>query len=269
MLQTTLNNGHSMPMLGLGVSGMYGADAVRAIRSALTIGYRLIDTAAMYDNEAAVGRAVRESGIGRAEIFVTTKVKDTYQGYDSTIRAFEESLNRINCGYIDLYLLHWPSRSHRREMWRAMETLHQQGRIRSIGVCNYPIPLLEEFQDYADIVPAVNQVEFSPYLYSEDLLRYCQGQGIQLQAYSPLTQGKRLDDPRLIATAIKYGKTPAQIMLRWILHHGVSAIPKSNNVRRLRENLDIFDFDLLPEDLARLDGFHEGLRIFDDPMNYI
>jgi diketogulonate reductase-like aldo/keto reductase len=248
---------------------MYGTDAVRAIGSALTVGYRLIDTAAMYDNEAAVGRAVRESGIGRAEIFVTTKVKKIHQDYDSTMRAFEESLNRINCGYIDLYLLHWPSRSHRRETWKAMETLYRQKRIRSIGVSNYPIPLLEELQDYAEIVPVVNQVEFSPYLYSEDLLRYCQGQGIQLQAYSPLTQGKRLDDPILIAIAMKYGKTPAQIMLRWILQHGVSAIPKSSNVCRLRENLDIFDFDLLPEDLARLDRLHEGLRLFDDPMNYI
>ncbi|WP_429419159.1 aldo/keto reductase [Nocardia sp. GAS34] len=267
--RTTLNNGRAMPMLGLGVSGMYGEDAVRAITSALAIGYRLIDTAALYDNEAAVGQAVRESGVDRAEIFITTKVKNLHQGYDSTMRAFEASLSRLNCDYIDLYLLHWPSRSHRKETWRALETLYRQKAVRSIGVCNYPVPLLEELQTYADTVPAVNQVEFSPYLYSEDLLRCCQSLGIHLQASCPLAQGKRLDDPRLTAVAAKYGKTPAQIMLRWILQHGVSAIPKSSNVRRLHENLDVFDFDLQPDDAARLDRLHEGLRIFDDPMDYV
>ncbi|MBU3060416.1 aldo/keto reductase [Nocardia sp. NEAU-G5] len=267
--RTTLNNGRSMPMLGLGVSGMYGADAVRAITSALTIGYRLIDTAALYDNEAAVGQAVRESGIDRAEIFITTKVKNIHQGYDNTMRAFEESLNRLDCDYIDLYLLHWPSRSHRKETWRALETLYAQKRIRSIGVCNYPVPLIEELQDYAETVPAVNQVEFSPYLYSEDLLRCCQSHGIHLQASCPLAQGRRLDDPRLAAVAVKYGKTPAQIMLRWILQHGISAIPKSSKLHRMRENIDIFDFDLQPDDVARLGLLHEGLRIFDDPMDYV
>jgi methylglyoxal/glyoxal reductase len=269
MMHATLANGRTMPLLGLGTFNVYGSEAVRAVRHALDIGYRLIDTAAMYGNEAAIGRAVRDSGIDRSDIFIITKVSNVEQGYDSTLRACEQSLHRLQCDYVDMYLIHWPMRGTREDTWKAMETLYRQGKARGIGVSNYVIPVLAELQGYAMEAPLLNQVEFSPYLYLQDLLEYCRRRGIQLQAHSPLTTGRRLDDPKLLALARKYDKTAAQIMLRWILQHGVSAIPKSADPRRLQENLRIFDFALAPEDMARLDQFHENLRIIDDPMDYL
>ncbi|MDX1908465.1 MAG: aldo/keto reductase [Bacteroidia bacterium] len=263
---TTLNNGIQMPLLGLGVYDMYHSEAVQAVSWALEIGYRLIDTAALYRNEAEIGQAVRESTVPRAEIFITTKVHNQDQGYDNTLRAFEESLRKLNCDYIDLYLIHWPLKATRRETWRALEQLYMEGRVRAIGVANYLLPFLDELATYAQVVPVVNQVEFSPYLYQQALLQTCQQRGIVLQAYTPLIRGQRMHDPRLKALAYAYDKTPAQIILRWAIQLGVSTIPKSARRSRLEENFQVFDFELSADDMAILATFDEGLRIVDDPM---
>ncbi len=264
-----LNNGVEMPLLGLGVYDMYGREAETAVIRALEIGYRLIDTATLYENEAEVGRAVRASGLPRQELFVTTKVANPDQGFDATLRAFEASLQRLKFDYIDLYLVHWPIKGKRRATWQALEKLYEEGRVRAIGVANYLQPFLEELATYARVVPAVNQVEFSPYLYLKDLLVYCRDRGIQLQAYSPLLRGIRLKDPRLLALADRYGKTPAQLILRWDMEHGVSAIPKSSNPQRLLENTGLFDFQISADDMAFMDTFHENLRVVEDPMTML
>lgn len=265
---TRLHNGVEMPLVGLGVYDLYGAAAVQAVAWALEIGYRLIDTAAMYRNEAEVGQALRQSGLPRAEVFLTTKVHNADQGYDATLRAFDESLRRLHCDDVDLYLIHWPLRRTRKDTWRALERLYAENRVRAIGVSNYLVPFLEELRGYASVVPMVNQVEFSPYLYRKDLLAYCRAHHIQLQAYSPLARGRRLDDPKLRALAEAYGKTPAQIMLRWMVQHGVGVIPKSASRHRLEENFGLFDFHLHDADMARLDTFDENFRVVEDPMGY-
>lgn len=265
-ITTTLNNGISMPLLGLGVYDMYKKDAEQAVLWALETGYRLIDTAAMYENEVEIGNAVRESSIARNELFITTKVHNIDQGFDQTLRAFDESQRKLNCEYIDLYLVHWPIKVSRKDTWKALERIYSEGRVRAIGVANYLIPFLDELATYGNIIPAVNQVEFSPYLYLEDLLKYCQTKQIQLQAYTPLVRGQRMNDPKLVFLAQKYAKTPAQIILRWALQHGVSTIPKSANLARIKENFDVFDFEIDAEDMSIMVTFHENFRVVEDPM---
>ncbi|MBL7814215.1 MAG: aldo/keto reductase [Saprospiraceae bacterium] len=267
-LYTTLNNGVKMPLLGIGVYDMYRQEAEQAVLWALETGYRLIDTAAMYQNEAEIGQAVQQSGIARQDIFITTKVHDNDQGYDKTLKAFDTSLKKLNCDYIDLYLVHWPLRATRKDTWQALERLYTEGVVRAIGVANYLLPFLNELETYANLVPAVNQVEFSPFLYLKDLHDYCQKNNIQLQAYTPLMRGQKLDDPRLVAIAQKHGKTSAQIVLRWALEHGVSTIPKSANWHRIRENFDVFDFNLSPEDKVVLDNLNQNFRMVEDPMDW-
>ena len=266
-LYTTLHNGLRMPLLGLGVYDMYHQEAEQAVSWALELGYRLIDTASMYQNEVEIGHAVRHSAVPRSEIFITTKVNNADHGYDQTLRAFDESLRKLHCDYIDLYLVHWPLRPTRKDTWLALETLYREGRVRAIGVANYLVPFLDELQGYAQEIPMVNQVEFSPYLYLADLLSYCQGRRIQLQAYTPLVRGQRFGDPRLVALAERYAKSPSQLILRWALQHGVSTIPKSANYLRLKENFEVFDFEISPADMALMDGFNENLRVVDDPMS--
>lgn len=266
-LYTTLNNGHQMPLLGLGVYDMYNREAEQAVLWALETGYRLIDTAEMYKNETEIGNAVRESGINRNELFVTTKVNNDDQGFDKTLRAFEESLKKLNIDYIDLYLVHWPIKATRKNTWLALEKLYTEGRVKAIGVANYLVPFLTELESYANIVPAVNQVEFSPYLYLKDLIDVCKQKDIQLQAYTPLVRGMRMNDPRLQSLAQKYNKTPAQIILRWALQHGVSSIPKSANLQRIKENFDVFDFEINQTDMNFIDTFDENLRVVEDPMD--
>jgi methylglyoxal/glyoxal reductase len=265
-LHTTLNNGITMPLLGLGVYDMYNREAEEAVTNALEIGYRLIDTAAMYKNESEIGNAIRASAISRSEIFLTTKVADGDQGYDNTLRAFDESSRKLNCDYIDLYLVHWPIKKTRKHTWKALEKLYADKRVRAIGVANYLIPFLNELATYSEITPAVDQVEFSPYLFLEDLLYECRRKHIQLQAYTPLVRGQRFTDPKLIALASQYEKTPAQIILRWILQLGVSTIPKSSNLIRLKENFDVFDFQISEPDMKRINAFNENFRVVDDPM---
>lgn len=266
---TELNNGITMPLLGLGVYDMYNEEAERAILQALEIGYRLIDTASMYNNEVEVGNAIRQSGLPREAIFLTTKVNDSDHGYDQALRAFESSQNKLNCEYIDLYLVHWPIKNKRQDTWRALERLYQEGQVRAIGVANYLEPFLDELLPSAAVVPVVNQVEFSPYLFLHNLLQRCQQEKIVLQAYTPLVRGERFNDPKLLSLVKKYGKTPAQIILRWALQLGVSTIPKSANPKRLQENFDLFDFSISDTDMAYLATFNEDYRIVPSPISML
>jgi diketogulonate reductase-like aldo/keto reductase len=269
MLTTRLNNGIEMPLLGLGVYEMHDDEAVTAVTHALQTGYRLIDTASMYNNEVQVGMGVRASGIPRHEIFVTTKVNNNQQGYDQTLRAFEESMKKLDIGHIDLYLLHWPIKETRKETWKAMERLYDEKLVRGIGVANYLEPFLDELATYGNVMPAVDQVEFSPWLYLKDLLTRTQKDGIALQAYTPLARGKKFDAPLLQALKVKYSKTEAQLVLRWILQLGVSAIPKSSNPARIEENFGALDFTLSQEDMILMASLHEGFRVVDDPLDYL
>ena len=256
-----------MPLLGLGVNDMHAEEAVKATRFALETGCRLIDTAAMYENEREIGVAVKESQIPRNEIFITTKVHNEQQSYAKTLKAFDESLKKLNMDYIDLYLIHWPLKATRKDTWLALEKLYSDGRVRAIGVANYLIPFLEELKTYSFIIPAVNQVEFSPYLYLDDLLEYCKANQIQLQAYSPLVRGLKFKDEKLLTLARKYAKTPAQIIIRWALQLGVSSIPKSANFERIKENFDVFDFEISDEDIIKINNFNEHFRVVEDPMD--
>lgn len=265
-----LNNGVQIPVLGLGVyQSQPGEETYRAVYSALELGYRHIDTAALYGNEADVGRAIRDAmhnlGLKRSEIFVTTKLWNDDQGPRRTPQAFEKSLKNLGLEYIDLYLIHWPVHSLRNFSWKEMEKLYQQGRSRAIGVSNYMPQHLRELLKIAEVPPAVNQVEFSPYLYQRELLAFCQEHQIQLEAYSPLTRGTRLQDPRLRSYAAKYHKSPAQILIRWCLQHGVVCLPKSVHSERIRENAEVFDFQLSSRDLEALDGHNENLHTCWDP----
>jgi diketogulonate reductase-like aldo/keto reductase len=263
---TTLNNGIKMPLLGLGVYAMYNKEAEQAVTDALEIGYRLIDTAAMYLNENEIGNAVRKSNLPRDEIFITTKVADTDQGYDAALRAFDRSLKKLQVEYVDLYLVHWPIKGKRKETWLALEKLYADKRVKAIGVANYVVPFLEEMESYKSTWPMLNQVEFTPWLFNRLLLDYCSQRIIQLQSYSPITRGKKLGDSRLTEICNKYHKSPAQVVLRWNIDHGISTIPKSSNKKRLQENFDIMDFSLTQEEVAFIDGFNEDFRICDDPI---
>jgi diketogulonate reductase-like aldo/keto reductase len=260
-----LNNGVEMPILGLGTWQMHGRSVERSILYALEIGYRLIDTAASYKNEKDVGRAIRKSGIPRDEIFITTKLWNADHGYKSTIAACEKSLKRLGTSYIDLYLIHWPVEGLRNKTWEAMEALLNGEKCRAIGVSNYMTRHLKEVLGFSSTVPSVNQIEFSPYLYQKDLLDFCRAHGVQLEAYSPLTRGVKLNDPRLISVARKYSKSTAQILIRWGLQKDIVTIPKSSKEEHTRDNASVFDFAISPEDVEVMDSFNENLRTWWDP----
>lgn len=264
---TELNNGIQMPLLGLGVYDMYNTEAEQAVADALEIGYRLIDTAALYKNEKEIGNAVKRSNLQRHQIFLTTKVGDNDQGFDSTLRAFDTSCKNLQMDYVDLYLVHWPIKETRKQTWLALEKLYAEKRVRAIGVANYLLPFLNELQTYSSIMPALNQVEFTPWLFQKELLEFCKTRNIQLQSYSPITRGKKFDDPRLLKLCEKYDKSPAQIILRWNLEHGISTIPKSSNKKRLQDNFDILKFTISSEDVAFMDSFDEQFRICPNPMD--
>jgi diketogulonate reductase-like aldo/keto reductase len=261
-----LNNGVEMPIFGLGTyQARSGKETREAVAYALKIGYRLIDTAAMYGNEKDVGEAVKESGIPHQEIFVTTKLWNSDHGYDKALTAFEESRKKLGLDFVDLYLIHWPVEGLRKDSWRALETLLADGKCRAIGVSNYMTWHLDELLENSSTVPAVNQVEFSPYLYLKELLEYCRSHKIQLESYSPLTKAHKLADPELGKIAAEYSKTPAQILIRWALQKEVVVIPKSSKKERIKENAAVFDFAISDEDMRRLDSFDEDLRTSWDP----
>ncbi len=266
---TVLNNGLEMPWLGFGVFKVPDGEVVEyAIGQALKTGYRSLDTAAFYRNERGVGKAMRESGVPREEIFLTTKVWNDDQRAHRTMAAFEESLEQLGTDYVDLYLIHWPVKGCYKETWKVLEEIYRSGRARAIGVSNFLVHQLEDLLSDAEIVPAVNQVEFHPRLIQPDLLKFCREHGIQLEAWSPLAQGQIIAEPRVQELAAKYQKTPAQIVLRWDLQHEVVTIPKSIHAERIVENTRIFDFELSQEDMASLDALDAGKRVGSDPNNF-
>ena len=260
-----LNQGIEIPQLGLGVFQSPPGDATyHAVRWALEAGYRHIDTAALYQNEADVGRAIRDSGLDRKEVFVTTKMWYTEHGFESAQRAAKASLERLGLSYVDLYLIHWPRVDPPRlrlDTWRGLEKLQKEGLARAIGVSNYTIRHLEELVGHSTVVPAVDQVEFHPFVYDPKLLAYCQDHGILVEAWSPLTRARRLDNPGIVAIANAHGKSPAQVLLRWGVEHGLIVLPKSVHKERILENAAIFDFTLRAEEIAKLDALFDDQRV--------
>ncbi len=266
---TLLNNGLKMPWLGFGVFQINdGQEVEDAVKNALETDYRSIDTATVYGNERGVGKAIRESGIPREDIFLTTKVWNDDQREKRTLTAFEESLERLETDYVDLYLVHWPVKGCYQETWQAMEEIYQSGRAKAIGVSNFMVHHLEDILGDSQIVPSVNQVEFHPYLVQPELLSFCQNHQIQVEAWSPLMQGQIVTEQVVQKLAKKYHKTPAQIALRWNLQHEVVTIPKSIHANRIAENAQIFDFELSEADMKVLDALDEGKRVGPDPDNF-
>ncbi|TAA72388.1 aldo/keto reductase [Planococcus salinarum] len=270
---STLHNGVEMPWVGLGVFKVEnGSDAADTVRTAIVNGYRSIDTAAIYGNEAGVGQGIREAleetGLAREDLFITSKVWNSDLGYDSAIAAFETSLEKLGLDYLDLYLIHWPVAGKYKDAWRALEKLYKDGRVKAIGVSNFQIHHLLDLLPDAEIVPMVNQVEYHPRLTQKELHEFCKARNIQLEAWSPLMQGQLLDDPVLGEIAMKNEKTPAQVILRWNLQNGVVTIPKSNKEHRIIQNAQIFDFELIGEDMERISALNENRRIGPDPDNF-
>lgn len=263
---TTLHNGVKMPWVGLGVFKVEdGEEVVHSVKAAIKNGYISIDTAAFYQNEEGVGQAIKESGVPREELFITTKVWNSDQGYEKTLQAFETSLKKLGLDYLDLYLIHWPGKDKYNDTWKALEKLYKDGRVRAIGVCNFEIHHLEDLISHAEIKPMVNQVEYHPHLNQEELRTYCKKEGIQLEAWSPLKRGQLLDEPVLSEIAKKYNKSIAQVILRWDLQNEVVTIPKSIKEHRIIENADIFDFELSNEDMNKINGLNNGSRIGSHP----
>jgi len=263
----TLNDGHRLPVLGLGTfrSGDESASDL-AFSAAMEAGYRHFDSAAFYDNEVDVGRNIRNSGIAREELFVTTKLWHTDHGAERSRRAFETSFARLGLDYIDLYLIHWPD-GDRAGSWRTLMALKDEGVVRSIGVSNYTIDHLEQMLDEFDLRPAVNQVEFHPFLFQKELLDFCKRKEIVLEAYSPLTKGTRLDHTELKSVAAAADKTVAQVLIRWALQHGMVVLPKSSNPERILQNSRVFGWELAPDQMRELDGLHEDWRCTWDPTD--
>lgn len=265
----TLNNGVKMPQLGLGVwKAKDGEETYAAVKHAIQHGYRAIDTAAAYKNEESVGKAIKDSGVPREELFITTKVWNADHGYDATIRAFETSLEKLGLEYLDLYLIHWPVKDKYKDTWKALERLYSDGKVRAIGVCNFNIHHLEDLLAEAKTVPAVNQSEFHPYLTQEPLREFCKSKGIHFEGWSPLGNGKLLDNASIQEIAKKYNKTAAQVILRWHLQNDAITIPKSVTPSRIEENAAIFDFELTAEDMNTINSLNKDERTGPDPDNF-
>ncbi|MBI2667704.1 aldo/keto reductase [Candidatus Woesearchaeota archaeon] len=262
--KVNLNNNLKMPVIGLGTWQIRGKSAENSVLYALEAGYRLIDTASFYNNEEEVGNAIKKSGIPRGDLFITTKIWNSE--HNDPEKAFNKSLKKLNLDYIDLYLIHWPVQE-RLKTWKILERLYKEGKCKAIGVSNFTINHIKELLNNSEIIPAVNQVEFSPYLYQKELLEFCKLKKIALEAYSPLTRGANLDDEKLADIARKYNKSTAQILIKWGIQHGLIVIPKSSNKDRIYENINIFDFNIAKKDMEHLDSLNDNLHYCWDPTN--
>ena len=257
-----LNNEVKMPQLGLGTWQAEGNNVYEAVKFALQHGYRHIDTAKIYGNEKEVGRAIADSGVAREEIFVTTKLWNS--DHDNPREAFNASLEKLGLDYVDLYLIHWPV-PQRKKSWKVLESIYEEGKAKSIGVSNFTIKHLKELLEDVKVVPAVNQVEYSCFLNQEELLDFCKENKIQLEGYSPLARATRFEEEKLRSIADNHSKTPAQVMIRWQLQKGIVTIPKSVKTERIKQNADVFDFELSDEEIQTLDALDEGYRTVPDP----
>jgi 2,5-diketo-D-gluconate reductase A len=266
----TLNDDNTIPVVGLGVAGLSEDDTEHAVSAALQAGYRLIDTASAYGNEAAVGRAIAASGIPRDELFISTKVATEDQGYNSTREAHAASLERLGLDYVDMYMIHWPAAQLGKyiDTYGAMQKIQQEGQIRSIGVCNFLEEQLGTISDLTYTNPVVNQIELHPLLNQAELRAMNADRGIVTEACSPLGVGKLLDHPTLASIAQAHGKSPAQVAIRWSIQLGNVVIPRSGNPERIKQNIDVFGFELTDDEMASINGLNDGTRFGEDPATY-
>ncbi|MEL6811107.1 MAG: aldo/keto reductase [Bacteroidota bacterium] len=265
MVEFTLNNNVKMPSIGLGVLfAKNDGEVENAVRYAIQSGYRKIDTASAYGNEEGVGKGISESGIRRNDLFLTTKVWNTEQGYDQTLFSFEQSLKRLQMDYIDLYLIHWPVKNKYKETYRAMERLYNEERVRAIGVCNFSVLQLEDLMQHSQIIPALNQVEIHPHLSQMELWEFSTQHHIQLEAWRPIMMGEVLEIPELVAIGRSHSKSAVQIALRWLIQRGVAVIPKSVKPQRIVENIKLFDFELTLDEMRIIEGLNKDRRLGED-----
>lgn len=260
-----LNNGVEIPLIGFGTYKMHGAELEKAIEVGLEAGYRHFDTAALYGNEEEIGNVLKNTGVKREDIFITTKVWNDDQGYDNTMKAIDVSLDKLQTDFVDLYLVHWPIPEKRAATWDAMIQLYDDRKARSIGVSNYTSKHIDELMKKSSITPAVNQIEITPFLYQKELAEKCESYDIKIQAHSPLVRGSQMNNPVLVEVANKYGKSTAQVLIRWSLEKGFVVLPKSSNPNRIKENIDVFDFELTAEDIIKIDSLNNNMRISWDP----
>ncbi|MFD4815938.1 aldo/keto reductase [Peribacillus butanolivorans] len=262
----TLHNGVKMPQLGFGVFKVKnGSETVESVKKAIEVGYRSIDTAAVYENEEGVGQAIRESGISREELFITSKVWNTDQGYETTLQAFDDSLKRLGLEYLDLYLIHWPGKDKYLETWKALEKLYNEGKVKSIGVSNFHVRHLEKLLANSEIKPVVNQIELHPLLTQVEIRDYCEKHDIKVEAWSPLGRGSLIEEPTINHIAKKHGKSSAQVLIRWHLQHEIVVIPKSITASRIEENAQVFDFSLSLNEMNQIDALNKNERFGSNP----
>lgn len=262
----TLHNGVQMPQLGFGVFKVKnGEETVESVKKAIEIGYRAIDTAAIYKNEEGVGQAIRESGVAREELFITSKVWNSDQGYDTTLQAFEDSLERLGLDYLDLYLIHWPGKDKYLETWKALEKLYTEGKVKAIGVSNFHVHHLENLIANSEVKPVVNQIELHPLLIQTEIRDYCKKHDIKVEAWGPLGQGNLINEPTINHIAKKHGKSSAQVLIRWHLQHGIVVIPKSITPSRIEENMQVFDFSLSLNEMNQIDALNKNERFGSNP----
>ena len=266
MISLKLSNGIEIPQIGFGTFKIPDDTAAEAVKTALEAGYRHIDTAAIYRNENGVGKGIKESGIPRNEIFLTSKLWNDDQGYDTALKAFDESLKKLGTDYLDLYLIHWP-KAKNKESWKALEKVYKDGRVKSIGVSNFKEHHLDDLLTDAEITPMINQVELHPQFPQEALRNYCAKKGILIEAWGSLMQGQIFDKEAIKEIAQKHNKTVSQIGIRWALQNGVVTIPKSTHEQRIKDNLNVFDFELDNEDMKKIAELNTGIRIGRDPDN--